>query len=513
MAQVSGFSTRPIEEDYEIRWDKKLGAGVNGEVVLCISKKTGEKYALKCLRAKDRAKREIQLQKQCSEHPNVVKVQDIFDNTFKRPTDAKESRYFLVVLEFMSGGELFTRIKAKKFFNEKEAAGIIRMAAGAVGHLHKFDIAHRDLKPENLLYSSTAEDAPLKLADFGFAKLDRGDLVTPVYTPYYVPQEILAAQRVQQDKKAGLLPKSAVFAYDKSCDMWSLGVILYIMLCGYPPFASEVRETNLSDRMKKKIAKGEFTFHEKYWAKVSDQAKEVVQALLNANPSQRITAAQLLLHPWVLHGEGASEESLESIQNMQPDQQSAESTAAMAHYKDQMMKMRRPDKPIGRVNASAGREELMRRRKEKLAAKAQGEGAPTSRFANKVRSKRASLSNVVVPDAPQARGVTRGTQALEKLLAMCASGSVGAGDIATQANSTLSQMNADLKYVQKAIQTSVGRADGAINAAALHQMLSRLVIPTEAADGAPRAAPSQGAPSAPVPVIKVQETSKTSQIL
>lgn len=164
-------------------------------------------------------------------------------------------RMYLVVFEMMTGGELFDRIAAKRKFNEQEASAVIRQVASALHYLHRKNIAHRDLKPENLLYTSSAEDAHLKIADFGFAKVDKGDLVTPIYTPYYVPKEILEAQDHMAAKRSGLIPQSQVYAYDKSCDMWSLGVVLYILLCGYPPFQSEIQGQQLSAEMKRKIGK------------------------------------------------------------------------------------------------------------------------------------------------------------------------------------------------------------------------------------------------------------------
>lgn len=174
----------------------------------------------------------------------------------------------------MEGGELFDRILKKKTFTEKEASAVLYQMTSAVNHIHSLNIAHRDLKPENLLYQSKDEDSLLKLVDFGFAKIDQGNLVTPVYTPYYVSGEILKAQQVQKDKKAGVLPPNHQFAYDKSCDMWSLGVILYIILCGYPPFQSEIRNKPLSEKMKSKIRHGDYVFHDKYWKNISTEAKK-----------------------------------------------------------------------------------------------------------------------------------------------------------------------------------------------------------------------------------------------
>ena len=308
----------------------------------------------------------------CGAHPNVVNINDCFDNTLQRPGEPQPTRYLLLVMEYMSGGELFSRIKAKQHFHEHEAAMVVREIASAIRHLHRHDVAHRDLKPENLLYTNMSEGAAVKLSDFGFAKLDRGDLVTPVFTPYYVPPQILIAQGVQADKKSGHLPASTVFAYDKSCDMWSLGVILYILLCGYPPFASEIETTQLSDRMKQKITNGQFTFHEKYWHDISDDAKSVVTALLATNPSDRMTADQLLKHAWVT-GAGVPTMSvpLPTVKHMQQQEQTSEQSAAIdaanAQYRQQIQQMRRGDVKAPPSDQAA--RDAHRRRREKLGAK------------------------------------------------------------------------------------------------------------------------------------------------
>ncbi|GJQ67458.1 hypothetical protein Trydic_g5118, partial [Trypoxylus dichotomus] len=206
-----------ISDDYEIT-NTVLGLGINGKVVECFSKKTREKFALKVLHYCDKAKREVELHWRVSGCRHIVNIIDVYENNFSG------NRCLLVVMECMEGGELFQRIQDRQdgAFTEREAAQIMHEICIAVKYLHDNNIAHRDLKPENLLYTKQGIEGILKLTDFGFAKLTSSDtLKTPCYTPYYVAPEVLASEK-----------------YDKSCDIWSLGVIMYILLCGFPPFYS-----------------------------------------------------------------------------------------------------------------------------------------------------------------------------------------------------------------------------------------------------------------------------------
>lgn len=456
----------------------------------------------------------------CGAHPNVVNINDCFDNTLQRPGEKSPTRYLLLVMEYMSGGELFSRIKAKQHFHEHEAALVVREIASAIRHLHRHDVAHRDLKPENLLYTDMSEGATVKLSDFGFAKLDRGDLVTPVFTPYYVPPQILKAQGVQADKQSGHLPASTVFAYDKSCDMWSLGVILYILLCGYPPFASEIETTQLSDRMKRKITNGQFTFHEKYWHDVSDGAKSVVTALLCTNPSNRMTADSLLKHPWIT-GASASAVAvpLPTVKHMQQKKQSTEQSAAIqaanAQYRQQIQQMRRGEVKAPPSDQAA--RDAHRRRREKVSTKAK-----KNPFFKKLQQKqangKASAAGGDVPaagggfvsgvgaDSPTAKGdslahpeevvqtsttaaagaaaayrvpQTRGGNALIKLLALCkhpADGTMSSDMLAAEATLAIEAMTADLAYVKQALADASAGGKSAIDGLVLAKSLSEVLI-------------------------------------
>ena len=172
----------------------------------------------------------------------------------------------------------------------------------AVKHLHSFNIAHRDLKPENLLYKSTLDDSPIKLCDFGFAKQDKGDLTTPQFTPYYVSPQVLEAQRRHRRERSTLnTGNGAPYTYDKSCDMWSLGVIIYILMCGYPPFYSEhpTSRRAIDRSMRRKIMSGTYQLNEREWERVSPQAKDVVKKLLCVDPAERLTIDGLVQHAWL----------------------------------------------------------------------------------------------------------------------------------------------------------------------------------------------------------------------
>ncbi|KAJ8949124.1 hypothetical protein NQ318_012872, partial [Aromia moschata] len=222
----------PITEDYEIT-KQVLGLGSTA------NRATKEKYALKILVDSVKARREVDLHWRASGCRHIVNVIDVYENKYNNST------CLLVVMECMEGGELFQRIQDRPdgAFTEREAAQIMHEICIAVKYLHDNNIAHRDLKPENLLYSKKGTYGVLKLTDFGFAK---GNFCKR-HTPNTLLYTILSPEVLGPEK------------YDKSCDIWSLGVIMYILLCGFPPFYSN-HGLAISPGMKSRIRMGQYTF-------------------------------------------------------------------------------------------------------------------------------------------------------------------------------------------------------------------------------------------------------------
>nr|XP_020485260.1 MAP kinase-activated protein kinase 2-like [Labrus bergylta] len=256
-----------------------LGMGINGRVMEIFHKESGEKYALKMLQDCPEARREVELHWRVSPCPHIVPIIDVYENLYHG------KKCLLIIMECMDGGELFRHIqdKGNHAFTEREASDIMKSIGEAILFLHSINIAHRDIKPENLLYTSKRPDALLKLTDFGFAKeiTTINSLATPCFTPYYVAPEVLGAEK-----------------YDRSCDMWSLGVIMYILLCGYPPFFSR-HGFAISPGMKRRICKGHYEFPNPEWSDVSEEAKQLIGRLLKTEPTQRMSITEFKNHPWI----------------------------------------------------------------------------------------------------------------------------------------------------------------------------------------------------------------------
>lgn len=255
---------------------KQLGEGAFSVVKDGVHKQSGNSFAIKIVtKAKltqedeDALKDEIAVLKELK-HQHIIRLYDVFD----------ESQYYYLVTEKMSGGELFDRIVQKSYYNEKEARDVCKILFEALRYCHSHKVAHRDLKPENLLLFSEHNDSDIKIADFGFAKkcLAPNSLTTQCGTPGYVAPEILEG-----------------VPYDTKADMWSLGVIMYILLGGYPPFI----EQNQRDLFRK-IRKGQYEFHEEYWGQVSSDAKELIASLLTVSPARRLSGSEALLNKWIM---------------------------------------------------------------------------------------------------------------------------------------------------------------------------------------------------------------------
>ncbi|UXI22207.1 hypothetical protein NH340_JMT08150 [Sarcoptes scabiei] len=291
------IKTSSIYDNYTIT-NNVLGLGINGKVVECRSKATGKKFAIKVLRDNAKSRREVELHWRASRSAHIVPVIDVYENVLG------SNRCLFVVMECMEGGELFQRIqdRAENAFTEREAAEIMREICKAILFLHSLNIAHRDVKPENLLYTKRDMSvAQLKLTDFGFAKETIGNLQTPCYTPYYVAPEVLGPEK-----------------YDKSCDLWSLGVIMYILLCGYPPFYSN-HGLAISPGMKKRIRAGQYDFPETEWRHVSKDAKDLIKSLLTTDPEKRPTIEQVMKHNWIARYTEVPQTPLCSIQILRED--------------------------------------------------------------------------------------------------------------------------------------------------------------------------------------------------
>ncbi|XP_076123820.1 MAP kinase-activated protein kinase 2 [Alosa pseudoharengus] len=268
-----------ITDDYKVT-SSVLGQGINGRVIEIFQKKTAEKFALKMLQDCTKARREVELHWRASPCSHIVRIVDVYENLYQG------KKCLLIVMECMDGGELFSRIQDRgdHAFTEREASDIMMSIGEAIQFLHAINIAHRDVKPENLLYSTKRpNNATLKLTDFGFAKETtmHNSLATPCYTPYYVAPEVLGPEK-----------------YDKSCDMWSLGVIMYILLCGYPPFYSN-HGLAISPGMKRRIRMGQYEFPNPEWSDVSEEAKDLIRTLLKTEPTERMTITEFMNHPWI----------------------------------------------------------------------------------------------------------------------------------------------------------------------------------------------------------------------
>ncbi|KAI5093638.1 calcium/calmodulin-dependent protein kinase type 1-like isoform X2 [Silurus meridionalis] len=212
---------------------------------------------------------ELDLQRVKIKHANIVSLEDIYEN----------KSHLYLVMQLVSGGELFDRIVEKGFYTEKDASKLIQQILDAVKYLHDMGIVHRDLKPENLLYYSMDEDSMIMISDFGLSKIEGSGSVmsTACGTPGYVAPEVLAQK-----------------PYSKAVDCWSIGVIAYILLCGYPPFYDE-NDAKLFEQ----ILKADYEFDSPYWDDISDSAKDFIVHLMERDPIRRYTCEQALQHPWI----------------------------------------------------------------------------------------------------------------------------------------------------------------------------------------------------------------------
>nr|ABE72958.1 calcium dependent protein kinase 3 [Medicago truncatula] len=283
---ILGKGLEDVKQFYTL--GKELGRGQFGVTFLCTENSTGLLYACKSISKRklvsksDREdiKREIQIMQHLSGQPNIVE--------FKGAYEDRNSVH--VVMELCAGGELFDRIIAKGHYSEKAAASICRQIVNVVNICHFMGVMHRDLKPENFLLASKDENALLKATDFGLAVfIEEGKVYRDIVgSAYYVAPEVLR-------RRCG-----------KEIDIWSAGVILYILLSGVPPFWAET-EKGIFDA----ILEGHIDFESEPWPKISDSAKDLVRKMLIQEPKKRITAAQVLEHPWIKDG-NASDKPIDS---------------------------------------------------------------------------------------------------------------------------------------------------------------------------------------------------------
>eukprot|EP00440_Ansanella_granifera_P051436 gb/GFBE01055759.1/.p1 GENE.gb/GFBE01055759.1/~~gb/GFBE01055759.1/.p1 ORF type:complete len:502 (+),score=158.15 gb/GFBE01055759.1/:1-1506(+) len=262
-----------ITDSYDVD-KKKIGEGSYGSVCIATKKAGGQKRAVKMLSKQqmknvEKFKEEIRIMK-LLDHPNIVKLFETFQDKAK----------VYLVMELCSGGELFDRIIESGHFTEVQAAIVMQQMLRAIYYMHENHYCHRDLKPENFLFSSKdpIEKATLKIIDFGLAfEFQTGvDMKTKAGTPFYVAPQVLTGK------------------YDHLADLWSAGVIMYVLLCGYPPFWGDTDKDVLT-----KVKLGQFEFNPSDWKNVSEDAKYLIRCLLKMNPRDRYTAEQALNHEWV----------------------------------------------------------------------------------------------------------------------------------------------------------------------------------------------------------------------
>merc|ERR1711970_884363 len=290
---------------------QSLGEGSYGKVETCVNVFTGIEYAVKIIEkvpglfSWSKILKEIEIYHLCRGEQNIIQLIEYFE----------EANCFYLVFEKMLGGPLLDHIQRRVCFTEAEASRIVKDLAGALKHLHAQGIAHRDLKPDNVLCVNSNSPGPVKLCDFDLCSAPVSidttitpTLLSPVGSLEYMAPEVVDTFLIDDYDD----DDDESICYNKKCDLWSLGVIMYILLCGHAPFAGNCGLdcgwdrgescTDCQERLFSSIKEGRLVFPDQHWAAISPQAKDLIQRLLVKDSGARLDANQVLDHPWILHG-------------------------------------------------------------------------------------------------------------------------------------------------------------------------------------------------------------------
>ncbi|KAL9250008.1 Calcium-dependent protein kinase 8-like protein [Drosera capensis] len=279
----------PTGRDINALYDlgRELGKGEFGITYLATELATGERYACKSIAKMklrtdvdiEDVRREVEIMKHLPMHPNIVTLKDTYEDDVA----------VHIVMELCEGGELFDRIVARGHYTERAAAAVMKTIVEVVQMCHKHGVIHRDLKPENFLFANKKENSPLKAIDFGLSVFFKpGERFNEIVgSPYYMAPEVLKRN------------------YGPEIDVWSAGVILYILLCGVPPFWAESEQG-----VAQAIIRSVIDFKRDPWPNASDNAKDLVRRMLDPDPKRRLTAQEVLEHPWLVNAKKAPNVSL-----------------------------------------------------------------------------------------------------------------------------------------------------------------------------------------------------------
>ncbi|KAF7804210.1 calcium-dependent protein kinase 26-like [Senna tora] len=276
-----------LKEFYNL--GRKLGSGQFGTTFHCVEKDTGKEYACKSIAKRklvtqedvEDVRREIQIMHHLAGCSDVISIKGAYEDAVA----------VHVVMELCAGGELFDRIVQRGHYTERKAAKIARTVVSVIEACHSLGVMHRDLKPENFLFVNEDEESPLKAIDFGLSAFFKpGDIFNDVVgSPYYVAPEVLRKR------------------YGPESDVWSAGVIIFILLCGVPPFWAETEQAIF-----KEVLHGNLDFTSDPWPNISEGAKDLVRKMLVRDPTKRLTAHEVLCHPWIQDDEAAPDKPLDS---------------------------------------------------------------------------------------------------------------------------------------------------------------------------------------------------------
>ena len=285
-----------ITLDYEVEFKRKLGSGQHGVVFKCTNKVSRKEFAVKLVPDNKNNRREVELQSKFQSSPNVTKIVDVYENMFRIRKSNPHTKCLFIVMELMES-DLYSLVEECGVFSEKQAAGIFKQIACGLFDLHREGIVHGDIKPENILvHKDIKQSNSFQLADFGSAFVEREGSTQLSFTPFYVAPEVLLSDTKWNPTHS---PSQDNTQTSKS-DVWSLGSLLYLLLTGTVPFATDPITSDMTEDIFDSTTKGLYCKTGEDWQQISSEAKDLFEKIFEVSPTERLSLDEVLVHPWVL---------------------------------------------------------------------------------------------------------------------------------------------------------------------------------------------------------------------